>query len=110
MRTVPVAALTVLALIMLLSPAGATPSGPEHADKVVHAVLFGALAYSSRYALMSVRLTVGWLACFAVVTEVLQGVLPIGRLGSVWDLLADMVGVGLGLAVQSVIMRSRSAA
>ncbi|AII04753.1 VanZ like protein [Rhodococcus wratislaviensis] len=108
MRSVPVAALTVLALVMLLSPASATPSGPEHADKVVHALLFAALAAASRYALLTPRITVLWLAAFAVITEILQGVLPIGRHGSVWDLCADMVGVAIGLAAQSAIMRSRS--
>lgn len=89
-------------------PGSATPSGPEHADKVVHALLFAALAAASRYALLTPRITVLWLAAFAVITEILQGVLPIGRHGSVWDLCADMVGVAIGLAAQSAIMRSRS--
>ncbi|WP_213577849.1 VanZ family protein [Rhodococcus sp. USK13] len=108
MRSVPVVALTGLALIMLLSPASATPTGPEHADKVMHALLFAALAGASRYALLPVRVTVLWLTAFAVVTEILQGILPIGRHGSVWDLLADTLGVVMGLAVHSAVMRSRS--
>ncbi|MEV0945999.1 VanZ family protein [Rhodococcus sp. NPDC049939] len=95
---------------MLLSPASATPAGPEHADKVVHALLFAALAVASRYALMSPRTTVLWLAAFAAITEILQGVLPIGRQGSLWDLCADLVGVAIGLTAQSATMRSRSRA
>ncbi|WP_072687457.1 hypothetical protein [Rhodococcus marinonascens] len=95
---------------MLLSPASAAPSGPEHADKVVHALLFASLAVASRYALMTPRMTVLWLAAFGVVTEILQGALPIGRQGSEWDLSADMVGVAIGLIAQSAIMRSRNRA
>lgn len=107
-RFVPVAMLTAIALVMLLSPASTTPSGPEHADKVVHAMLFAALAASSRYALLPPVVTVVWLAFFAATTEFLQGVLPIGRHGSVWDFLADMMGVAAVLAVQSASRRSRS--
>lgn len=103
-------ALTVVALVMLLSPASATPSGPEHADKVVHALLFAALAVASRYARMTPQITVLWLAAFGAITEILQGVLPIGRQGSLWDLFADVVGVAIGLTAQSAIMRSRSRA
>ncbi|QNG19470.1 VanZ family protein [Rhodococcus triatomae] len=108
-RRVPVAILTAIALVMLLSPASATPSGPEHSDKLVHALLFAALAAASLYARFGPSVTAGWLVAFAAGTELAQAALPLGRHGSVWDFVADVAGVAAVLAGHAVIRRSRSA-
>ena len=101
-RWVPLAVATVIVLVMLFSPGGSVPSGPEHSDKVTHALMFAALALTSRYARIGVGWTAAWLLAFAAASEVLQGVLPINRGCSVWDAAADAVGIALGLALARV--------
>ncbi len=93
-----------LSLVAFLSPGGETPPpGPD--DKVVHLLTFAVLAGSGRWARVApVRLGTG-LAAYAALTEVLQAVLPIGRRGDLRDLLADVLGIGLGLLVSAVAIR-----
>ena len=87
-----------LQAVALYSPGS---SGPPlitipHIDKVVHGALFAVPAYLIR------RLTVSWwpvvaLAAHAVVSELIQGAwLPL-RAADPLDLLADGVGIGLGV-------------
>lgn len=97
--------MTAIALVLLFSPGSTVPSGPEHADKVTHALIFLGLAVTSRHARITAGHTVAWLACFAVVTEILQSLLPINRSGSVWDVAADLVGVVLGLVAARYVGR-----
>ncbi|WP_137724646.1 VanZ family protein [Prescottella subtropica] len=104
-RYVPLAIATVIVLVMLFSPGSTVPSGPENSDKVTHALMFAALAITSRYAGISVAWTAGWLLVFAGLSEVLQGALPIQRSCSIWDAVADAVGIGLGLVAARVFAR-----
>ncbi|MGF7124603.1 MULTISPECIES: VanZ family protein [unclassified Rhodococcus (in: high G+C Gram-positive bacteria)] len=104
-RHVPLAIATVVVLVMLFSPGSTVPSGPENSDKVTHALMFTALALTSRYARIGVAWTAAWLLAFAAVSEVLQGLLPIQRSGSVWDAAADAVGIALGLVLARVFAR-----
>ena len=78
---------------MLFSPT--TPSGAEvdGFDKVIHALLFAALAGATA---ARFRAGLGWVLVYAGASEVLQAVLPIHRDGSVWDAVADAVGALLG--------------
>ena len=99
-----------LQAVALYSPGS---SGPPlitipHIDKVVHGALFAVPAYLIR------RLTVSWwpvvaLAAHAVVSELIQGAwLPL-RAADPLDLLADGVGIGLGVwAATWVNGRSRA--
>ena len=64
-----------------------------------------ALAVAGRWAgIRPVRLGLG-LAAYAVVTEILQAVLPIDRHGDVRDFLADAMGIVLGLLLSWLAMR-----
>ncbi|WP_241386117.1 VanZ family protein [Rhodococcus sp. CH91] len=90
---------------MLLSPGGTVPSGPPHADKVTHALMFAALAICSRYARIPPALTVVWLGFYGVLTEVLQATVAVRRSGSFWDWCADLFGVVVGIAVFAVVHR-----
>ena len=45
------------------------------------------------------------LVLYAGVSEVLQAVLPIDRDGSVFDALADVLGVAAGLAAMALVVR-----
>lgn len=89
----------VAALIILFTPASGVPSGFEHSDKIIHFGLFAALAYSSRIAAISTGTTALWTVGFAIVSEILQAVLPLGRSGSALDALFDAAGVAAGLLV-----------
>jgi hypothetical protein len=87
------AGLLLVSLVMFLLPGeDLSPNAPN--DKVTHLLTFTVLALSGRWAKL----------------PVLQALLPINRHGDVWDLLADVAGVLLGLAVTWAVARSRSRA
>ncbi len=109
-RTLPLVLATVVFTAMLLSPGGTAPEGPPHADKVTHALFFATLAYCSLYARIPVAWTIGWLAAYGVLTEILQETVAVRRSGSVWDWCADLVGVFVGLAVFTTVRRRTRAA
>lgn len=107
---IPALAWALIILVVTLMPAPAVPSSgfldKYHFDKVVHAVLFGVLLILVLRARGGVQGDVGtrwamvrWPAllviCFGALTEVLQELLPFGRYGDLWDLLADSLGVSL---------------
>ena len=73
----------------LFSPTTPDEAGAHGLDKLVHACLFGALAYTAQRAYGFGLLFV---LAYAAVSEVLQAVLPIGRDGSLLDLAADATG------------------
>ncbi len=95
----PLAVSMVAAMIILFTPASGVPSGFEHSDKIIHFVLFAALAYSSRVAAIGSIRTVAWTVTFAITSEILQAILPLGRSGSALDALFDALGVAAGLLV-----------
>ena len=78
------------------------PGGPTlfaHADKIVHALLFAGPA--------CLAILGGWrpvpvlagLTAYGIASEVIQARLLAERSGSVWDLLADAVGIACGVLV-----------
>jgi len=109
-RALPLIVAVVVITAMLMSPGGTVPSGPPHADKVAHALMFVVLAICSRYARLSPVVTVVGLGLYGVLTEVLQATVAVRRSGSFWDWCADLTGVIIGLAVFAVLRRARSAA
>jgi VanZ family protein len=68
------------------------------ADKLLHVGAFVgfALLWLRAYPARPGRILAGGLL-FAVLSEVYQHVMPIGRLFSLYDALADAVGLGIGL-------------
>lgn len=97
--------LLLATLVSFLTPADDL-ADPGVDDKVAHAVTFAVMALAGRVAGWGPRTLLAGLAAYAVATEVLQHVLPIGRHGDVLDVVADLVGVLLGLALASVVARS----
>lgn len=103
LRYLPLAVMVPISLVMLFSPGSTVPSGPPNSDKLVHALLFAALAAAATLAgFLRLHTAVGLLA-YAAVSEVLQQALPIHRSGSPWDFAADAVGVAIGLGVAAGI-------
>ena len=107
MSRVAFALVVVLSVVMLFSPGSDVPSGIPVNDKLIHFLLFAALAVTGWLAgVPAVRLAVG-LVAYAGVSEVLQSMLPINRDGDVRDAVADTLGALVGL-VLVVAARRRS--
>ncbi|WP_261392824.1 VanZ family protein [Rhodococcus sp. BP22] len=106
---VPLALALIAALIILFTPASGVPSGFTHSDKIIHFTLFFALAYTSRIAAVSALRTVLWTTTFAIASEILQAVLPLGRSGSLLDTAFDVAGAAVGVLVATRIVPTHSA-
>jgi hypothetical protein len=94
----PFGGVLLLSAVSFFTPGPDLPQGPAVSDKVEHAAIFVALALTGRFAgIRPARLLVGLLG-YAVLSEVLQAVLPIHRDGDWRDAVADGIGVVTGLA------------
>ena len=87
----------VVSLYMLFWP---DPGGPDTelpgADKVVHLLVFLALAGTARLRFGGAQAVLGAVLAYAAVSEVVQALVLSRRSGDLWDLLADVVGAALG--------------
>jgi hypothetical protein len=108
MGRVAFAVVCAASLVVLFSPGSDVPSGLPINDKVVHGVLFAALAVTGRTAgLRPAALALG-LAAYAGISEVLQSTLPIDRDGDWRDAVTDLVGVTLGLLIMRLAHRDKT--
>lgn len=88
-------------------------------DKIVHIIIFGIQVILILYGVgvqflnAKKRYVINWIIVlstllFAMLTEVLQAYVFIGRHGNVYDFLADAVGVGIGfLAYYLLILKKK---
>ena len=95
----------LVSLAVLFAPASDVPTALPGVDKVVHALLFLALALTGRWAGIRQSFLGAALICYAVVSELVQGLTPLDRSMSVGDWLADAVGVVAGLALWTLLDR-----
>lgn len=65
-------------------------------DKGVHVLAFAAVAWTGRAAGVPAPLLLGGLVVHAGTSEILQATLLAHRSGDPWDVVADVVGIGLG--------------
>jgi hypothetical protein len=100
-RSAALAALAVgLNLAVLYAPrAPAVATGGLPVDKVVHVVVFALPTIALARAGVPRGWAVGLMAVHAPASEVLQHRLLSDRSGEVGDIVADLVGVGIGAAV-----------
>lgn len=93
--------MVLLSLYVLFAPDPGGAPRFTHADKVVHAVLFGLLAVTARWR-CGTRTPV-WLAvaAYAVASELVQGLLLDDRSGDPLDVVADLAGAALGWVAMS---------
>lgn len=82
------------------NPASAPGSLPS-LDKLVHAAVFAAVAFSGRRAGVPLVLLAVALVAHAVLSEVLQAAVLTNRQGDGLDVVADLVGTAVGLAAAS---------
>jgi VanZ family protein len=77
------------------------PPPPSHFDKLEHAVAYLCLALWFTGLVPPARY--GWVALalvlFGLVIEFLQEFMPFGRQGDPLDMAANLVGIGLGVAI-----------
>lgn len=98
-----------LQLVVLYLPS--TPAGPgiPGFDKLVHAGIF--LLPAALGVLLGLR--IGWLvvvlAAHAVASELVQLTLLPERAGDVWDVVADLIGIALGVVVGLIARPGRRA-
>src|SRR4051812_6978767 len=85
------AVVVLVSLAVLFAPESDVPAAPPGVDKVVHVLLFAALALSGRWAGVGWRVLGVGLVVYGAVSEVLQGVTPLGRSASVFDWFADVL-------------------
>lgn len=86
-------------LFVLYWPGSPGPGLFPYSDKLVHLGVFGLVAFLGRWVGIRPSVIGGILVAHAVVSEVIQATLLPARSGDPVDALADIVGVGLGLAV-----------
>lgn len=103
-RILPFVVAALLSVIVLFTPESGVPSAPPGTDKVVHCALFALLALTGLHA-VGRRVLLG-LVGYAALSEVLQELItPLRRSGDVLDALTDVVGIGLGWALFTVLVR-----
>lgn len=100
------AVVVLVSLAVLFAPAQDVPPAPYGIDKLVHGSLFAALALSGRWAGVGRAVLAPVLVLYAAGSEVIQGL--IGRDATIGDLLADVVGVLVGLILWQWMARRAS--
>ena len=103
------AAVLVLSLVILFAPGNEVPPAPPGVDKVVHLVLFAALACTAVLAGLGRSSAIGLLLLlYAAGSEVLQAIPVLDRSASVLDWVADAAGVLVGIALTIAVRRRRT--
>ena len=100
-------ALAILgSLVVLFSPGSDVPPAPYGVDKLVHASTFAMLAFTGSWAGVQRRWLLAALLLYAPASELIQTFSPLQRDGSVWDALADGVGILVGVVVWAAVARA----
>lgn len=100
---------TGLLLFLLWSPPTDSPPLFPHDDKVFHALAFSGIGASWWWATHRPRFVWTLGLIMAVGTEVVQSLLPWPRSMDPFDMLADLVGVGVGLSAARWLSQRRAA-
>ena len=98
----------LVSLVVLFAPGSDVPTAPPGVDKMVHGLLFAALALSGRWAGLPKEPLIWLLLGYGAASEVVQALAPLARSGSVADWLADAVGVLIGTALWELAGRRRT--
>lgn len=99
LKRLPLLIALLVSVIVLFTPESGVPTAPPGTDKVVHFTLFAALAITGRIAGGRTSSLLPALAAYAALSEVLQGVLPLGRSCELLDGVVDVAGALIGWAV-----------
>lgn len=91
--------MVLLSLYVLFAPRTGGDGLFHGSDKVVHLVLFGLLAATTRWRFGRVTAGLVAVAAYAPVSELVQGLLLTSRSGDPYDVVADLAGVAAGWCV-----------
>lgn len=105
-RRLLLAALLIVHVSILYTPRAGGPQLFPQVDKVVHLATFGSVAWAGLWAGLGARWWVPVVAANAVVSEAVQYALLAHRTGDVWDVVADLVGVVLGVLAATLPTRA----
>ena len=102
-------------LLLAVSYLSLTPDPPPYIDtgwdKANHLLAFAALAFAAMQAFAPARWKPGAVAlallAYGALIELLQSLVP-GRFGEIADVLADALGIGLGLVLAWAVQPRRS--
>ena len=100
--------MAALSAVVLFSPSGGGVSPFPGSDKLVHLGLFALLAATARWRFGGRPVVLAVLALYAVVSEVVQGVLMATRSGDPFDVVADLLGVALGWLLARSLLAARA--
>ena len=116
-RWVPTALWAALILVLTSVPGSSVPDGPAGLDKVVHFGLYAVLGALATRALLErtrpappalLRLLLA-IACFALADEAHQQLIP-GRSLDALDIMADVAGAGVAIALTAAALSRRESA
>lgn len=96
-RLVPAITALVLQCVLLYSPSGGGAAPFPNFDKLVHATIFALPVLLALLAGLPRWPVVAVVALHAPVSELIQWALLPHRSGDPWDVVADLVGVSLGV-------------
>lgn len=104
------AAAVAVQLVVLYAPSSGGAGGASGLDKVVHVGVFAAVALTGARAGFPTRRLAALLLAHAVLSELVQAAVLPQRSGDALDVVADSVGVlvGLGLARGAALRARRS--
>lgn len=103
--SVLLAVAVLVQLVVLYAPSGPSGSPFPGSDKVVHVLVFLVPVAVALLAGLPSRLVVGVFAGHAVLSEVVQGAALPARSGDPFDVVADLVGVVLGVLLWRLVVR-----
>lgn len=95
----------LISFAVLFAPGSDVPPAPYGVDKLVHGGLFLVLALTGCWAGLRRGVAAVALPLYAAASELIQTIPALHRDGSVWDWLADVVGVVFGLLVWTAAER-----
>lgn len=104
---VPLLAAVVVQCVLLYAPSGGGAAPFPNFDKLVHCAVFALPVFFALSARLPFVPVVALLALHAPVSELIQGSLLPNRSGDPWDVVADLVGVTLGVVAAQLARRPR---
>jgi len=87
---------SLFVLLVSLWPKEQLPPGPEGSDKLVHLVLYFILYYLWAKVVHTYGSLLTALVVFGTGIEFLQEWLPVNRTFDIWDVVFNVLGLGLG--------------
>lgn len=103
-----VLAAVVVQLGVLYAPSSVGPQLFPNVDKLVHCAVFALPVFLALLARLPLVPVVAVAAAHAPVSELIQWTLLPNRSGDPWDVVADLVGVALGVGAAHLATRRRT--